>query len=585
MTELPQLSESDIRDWVGEASFGRGRGYFELGHILNPRRQGNVLKARCIGSQSLPYRVEVTLGPGAIAGGACSCPVGWGGRCKHGAALLLTWLHQPGTFTEIEALETALKQRSLEELVALVMRMLNHYPDLERLLELPVVSEAETPQPVDAQVIRQQAHSALYTMQSDGWGEVYYDDIATKLAELVEVGDDYATRQSWRDAATIYCTVAQEILDNYGMMHDEGKLVGVVNQCVEGLKACLEETKDVARRGEWIRFLFDVYRWDLDYGGIDMGYEAPYIILELATSEEKRQVVRWVRESIPVGDAWSDNYRRQAYGGFLIDLEGEGEQDDETFLRICRETGRWHDLVDRLLALDRVDEAVAIARKVGDYDLLQLGRLFVSHDHGDLAEELIRERARTSQDSRLKEWLKERAVAGGDLETALALAEALFWQRPDLEGYVELRDLAARIGQWNGLRKALLSRLTAEEQFHLLTVIHLEEGEIDPALETLYQVLASSWGWGSRELVIQVAHAAEEERPRAAIRIYLDRVEGLIAGRGRDNYATAASYLVRVRDLYHRLGEQATWTTFIAKLRVQHRRLRALKDELQKAGL
>lgn len=47
----------------------------------------------------------------------------------------------------------------------------------------------------------------------------------------------------------------------------------------------------------------------------------------------------------------------------------------------------------------------------------------------------------------------------------------------------------------------------------------------------------------------------------------------------------ASTYLVRVRDLYRRLGEQETWQTFIADLRGQNSRLRALKDELNKAGL
>ena len=35
----------------------------------------------------------------------------------------------------------------------------------------------------------------------------------------------------------------------------------------------------------------------------------------------------------------------------------------------------------------------------------------------------------------------------------------------------------------------------------------------------------------------------------------------------------------------HRLGESETWQTFIANLRDQNRRLPALQDELNKAGL
>ena len=584
MTDLPRLTEPDIRRWAGEASFGRGQHYFRQGHILDPRLQGDTLKARCLGSRSQPYHVEVTLGPEGVFVGTCSCPVGGSGRCKHAAALLLTWLHQPDAFLEVEDLETALNRRSKAELIALVRRMVARYPDLETLLELPVVGEAEA-KPVDAEVIRRQARHVFSGIGYDDWGAVY--GMAQQLDDLVEIGDDYAGRASWRDAATVYQTVAQETLEHYGMMHDEeGELHGVVNRCVEGLGECLEATEDPVQREVLLRALFDVYRWDVDFGGIDMGYQAPGIILEQATPQEKRQVARWVQDALPVGDSWGDNYHRQRYGGFLLSLEKDW-LDDEAFLRICRETRRWRDLVDRLLVLGRVDEAVAVAREVGDYDLLQLADIFVSHDHADLAKDLIGERAQTSRDSRLVVWLKEQARTRGDLAEALAFAEKLFWQGPTVTGYQELRDLARLMERWDELRAATLARLANEGQYHLLTEIHLDEGEIDRALETVEQVRAPGWGWGwvGSQLPIRVARAAEESRPHEAIRLYLAEVERLIAARGRDNYAMAATYLVCVRDLYHRLGEPETWQTLIAALREQNRRLPALQDELNKAGL
>ena len=483
----------------------------------------------------------------------------------------------------MEELERALEGRSKAELIALIRRMVARYPDLETLLELPVVGETGAPPPVDAEVIRRQARSAFQGLGYDDWGAAY--GVAGQLLELVDIGDDYAGRESWHDAATIYQPVMQEVLENYGVVHDEeGELHQVVDGCVVGLGECLKATNDPAQREGLLRALFDVYRWDVDFGDIDMGYEAPVIILEQATPEEKRRVARWVREALPTGDSWSANYHRQRYGGFLLDLEEEG-LDDEAFLRICRETGRLQDLVDRLLALGRVDEAIAEAQEAGDYDLLRLADLFVSHGQADLAERLIRERAPASRDTRLTVWLKERALEGGNREEALALSERLFWQRPTLQGYQELRTLARQLGPWEEMRAALLARLADGEQHDLLTEIHLDEEEVGRALETLKQVQASRWGWGSGQLAIRVAQAAEEGRPREAIRIYVERAERLIAARGRGNYAEAAQHLARVRDLYRRLGERGTWQAFVANLREENRRLRALKDELSKAGL
>jgi uncharacterized Zn finger protein len=580
MTDHPQLTESDIRAWTDPGSFGRGQGYYRAGHIITPRRQGNTLKARCIGSRPEPYTVEVTLAQRGIAHGECSCPVGVGGHCKHAVALLLTWLHDPDAFTTMEDLETSLDQRSKAELIVIVRRMLDRYPDLEQVLELPVVTAAEDAPPVDTDFIRRQAGNAFGGAGYDDWAAAY--DVAQRLLELVGIGDDYAEIERWDDAATVYQIVMEETLDGYGMVNDEsGYLHDVVHQCVVGLEACLSATEDPDRREVLLEALFEVIRWDVDFGGIDMGYRAPGVILEQATVEEKRQVARWVRDVLPDASSWG----RERYGRFLLRLE-EAWLDDEAYLEICRQTGRREDLVERLLALGRVDEAAAAAREARDYVLIRLADLFVARGHGELAETLIRERMATDSDPHFTRWLKERALERGDREEALTLTETLFWRGPGLRGYQELRTLARPIERWDDLRAAILSRLAEEQEDRLLLEIYLEEGEVDRALKTLKEMRETSrWRWRSDRLSVDVARAAEAERPREAIRLYREAVSELIAARGRHNYATAATYLARVRDLYRRLGEESTWESYIVQLRESNPRLRALKDELKKAGL
>jgi uncharacterized Zn finger protein len=578
MSELPSLTESDVRRWVGEASFERGQGYFRRGHILNPRRQGLTLKARCLGSLPRPYRVEVTLGPEGIAAGDCSCPVGAGGHCKHAAALLLAWLDDPAAFPEVEELEKALEQHSKAELIALIGKIVARYPDLEMWLEPPTPGDAG----VNPDTIRRQVKNVFSSVGYE-WGEAY--DIAQDLQDLVDAGDGYAQRDDWRSAAVVYQAVAQETLDNYSMFQDEeGSLGDVVNRCVAGLGQCLEATDDSARRETLLRALFDIYRWDVDYGGVDIGYDAPGIILEQATAEEKRQVACWVRTVLSTDKSSGESYRRQVYGGFLLDLEEE-HLDDETFLRICRETGRLQDLVMRLLELERADEAVAEARQTEDYELLCLADIFLARSHADLAESLVQERARVSQDRRLVVWLRDRCLERGDLEEALALAEKLFWPHPYLSGYEEVRGLAQQLGRWEKLRAEVLARLARDRNYTLLTEIYLHEGEVDKALETVTYASGSIPTWGQYPLTIRVAQAAEATRPQESIRIYVPIAERLINARGRGNYAEAAAILARVRELYRRTGEEGTWQTIIAGIREKNRNLPALKDELAKAGL
>jgi hypothetical protein len=68
--------------------------------------------------------------------------------------------------------------------------------------------------------------------------------------------------------------------------------------------------------------------------------------------------------------------------------------------------------------------------------------------------------------------LQERARARGDLRAAFRLADQLFWARPTLGGYTELKELAEPLGLWAAARPKLMARLAEKGQFPLLTEIH-----------------------------------------------------------------------------------------------------------------
>jgi uncharacterized Zn finger protein len=157
----PDLSVTKIQAWTGSASFSKGQSYFRQGAILEPRRQRTTLKARCLGSSAPSYRVEVTMENEGIIEADCTCPVGHGGHCKHVAALLLTWLDNPEAFPETANLESILEQRSKSELVGLIRQMLQRYPDLEYLLELPSPAADTNKTAIDPKIIRRQVSHAF----------------------------------------------------------------------------------------------------------------------------------------------------------------------------------------------------------------------------------------------------------------------------------------------------------------------------------------------------------------------------------------------------------------------------------------
>jgi uncharacterized Zn finger protein len=578
VTALPKLTLADVRNWVGQREIDKGRPYTQGGAIVHPLRQGMTLKAQCWGTAPSPYRVTVTLSDTGIAASDCSCPVG--GRCKHVAALLLLYLQDPEGFTEIEALRVSLEKRSKDELIALIEKMLKHHPELERLIELP---QAASGKPLTPQLVKRQVERVFGDLSYRGWDDEDMSSVGRELTQLVELGDGYLPQGNLASALAVYQTVVEEVLKRYGELSDEeGELAEVVTRCVEGLASLLVATGDVAMREDVLRILFEVYLEDLRLGGYGLGDDVPEKIVHYASEAERARVAAWVREALLQETDPGESFRRQAMGQFLLELHG-GELDDESYLRLCRESGRVKDLVERLLLLGRVDEALQETAKVEDYELLTLAELFVQQGYGERVHPLIEARAAQHPPERhhawrgrLNTWLRDWARRSGDHARALELTEAMFWQHPHFGLYRELRHDAERAGRWQTVRIGLLKRLEKARNHELLTEIYLHEGEVAAALSSIKQTYGGA-------LAIRVAQAAEADHPEAALALYRNEIDRLIEARGRESYQQAARYLLRARDLHERLG--LDWQSYLARLKDEYRRWRALQEELRRAGL
>lgn len=578
---FPTVSEGAISDWVGSRSFQRGRNYFKSGAILDPRLQGNTLKAWCQGSRPQPYHLWVVCGTEGIKEANCSCPVGGGGRCKHVAALLLVWSDQPDSFREVEELDTNLERYSKSELIALVKQVVKAHPTLEALLEVVPPEDGRSSPLVDPESYRRQAGFAFRTSFDDwGWGGAGVIDV------VLGSGDNFLAKSDYANAGIVYQAVAQAVFENFEMVHDEYAeyasevLYEVVNRCVQGLGNCLANGDgDTAAREKALQALLEIFRLDFYYGD-SAGEDAADLILKHATGDEKRVVAGWVRTAMLAVTGRYNSYQRRAYGSILLDLEAD-HLDDDAYLEICRESDLLDNLVDRLLTLERLDEALAEAGQAEDLDLLTLAELFSAHDHGRRLEPLVAKRIETTHINGLVVWLKNQHAERGGLAEALVLAKRLLDQRPGLAKYQDVRELSQRLGVWQATRPELLAEWVATQQYGLLTDIYLDEGEIDLALKSVYQ---PSWGFYYGQWM-RVAEAAAETRPQAAAELYRKQAEKLIEARGREKYQEACIYLARMRDLYRQMSQESTWTDFMVELRERHHRLSALQDELNKAGL
>jgi hypothetical protein len=593
MDRVPLFLEIDVQNWVGTKSYQKGYRYFEDEAILNPRRRGQSLIAECQGSHPAPYRVEVRLSPDGISWGNCTCSGGEGGHCKHAAALLLTWLHEPQNFIEVPELDKLLENRSKEDLISLMQQMVLRHPDLEQMLELSALS-SQAGEPISANLIAQQVRRAFSSAGSDSGGD--NAQIADNLQPILDLAEDLLDREDVHNAASIYQTLLENMLSYDDCLYnDEGGDLGqVLAECEQGIEECLEATQKPAvkpdgqhytgLRRELLHTLFELFQWDLQAGGLGYADETPSILAGQSTADEKQQIAEWVEAELPNGEDWDEGYQRRALGGLWLSLMA-GHLDDDTYLRICRQTGRTQDLIDRLLDLSRVDEALSIARQTGRYHLTTIADLFEDHGHAEIALQLIQAQPDSATDIQLLEWLKQYAHRHNQPQEALRLAETLFWQAQSLENYYALLEAAAAMGERDNTRERVLVRLDNAGNFSLLVEIYLLENEVDLALVALERVNPNIWSGRIAVLRRQVAQAVEVPRPHEAIRQYLLLAEDLIEHRSRGSYAEAAHLLQQVRKLYTGLGEEDRWQQIINSLRQEYRRLPAFLDELRRAGL
>ncbi len=122
--------------------------------------------------------------------------------------------------------------------------------------------------------------------------------------------------------------------------------------------------------------------------------------------------------------------------------------------------------------------------------------------------------------------------------------------------------------------------------------IYLANGEIAAALQAHERIAPRDWrhgnwhsDWRDESLAGRLARAAETDYPQEAIRLHCEVAAGLIKTRNTGEYGPAVQHLLRVRDLYRRLGQEEIWQQLLAKVRADTNRLRAFKAEMARLGL
>ena len=588
MSDRPEITRQQIQSRASSRSFARGENYYHNGAVSQTIRRGDEIEARCQGSYPDPYRVWAKLDDSGIISANCTCEYDWGGDCKHIVATLLTCLHHPDRFEERQTLHDALLSRSKEDLVDIIMLMVTRYPDLQEIVDRPTPNEIVSGTvPLDTLSFRQELRDAFTSFDFDyyGYGQ---NPMARKVDQVASVADRLVKRGDWLNAAIVYRAILEEFaeLDEGFYYDDDGELGLSIDMAASALDRCLKQPV-VNNNDNERRAIFDallgVFVWDVNIGGFGIGDETPAIILKHIRREDipsLRKLVKSVRDQRR-GSSWAT----EAYNEFLMGLDMLDEVDPEVILERLRAQGMYHLLVNKLLELDRLDEAVTVIKQEMNsaYSRIHALNLLVNHGHDAKARQLAEDILADDYSYELAAWLLDRYEASGNQEAMLRWQTRQMQERPDIQHYGKLKATAQALNQWEALRPQIIRDLQARQDYDLLTRVYLHDEDWALAWDTLPKVERDFYFGPALEL--DVAVVSRHALPERAIPVLTQYAREYIEDRGRDNYQRAASLLAKVQQAYDQLDEIEAWETLIADIRTEFKKLRALQDELNKAGL
>lgn len=585
-----KITESDIREQVSPESYRRGEPYWSRGAVRTRRQSTRSLRAQCEGSRAEPYRVTIECASDSITSAYCTCPVGAQGQCKHVAATLLAWLHEPDSFTVLEEVDEALKNRSRQELEAMVRYMMRRVPELEMTLLMKFPTSEPRQGAIDMDVYQIQV-DAVFRENAGGMGAA--SQIADELAPILDLARDFDAQEDYAAAVRIYGALLSSMLVHMEDVRDEeGFLTRVLDMCLEHSVACLarehlmhqtrhdilsmlatlamEETSNVARtRAESLMLK------------VSSSCDRKELALHIRQLQSQRQQLTQVahEDSVPSQNRLVDTW-------LLLQLEAP-DLDEDVFMARCRALGKKDALVAKLLELERIDEAIDFVAHAESEHFMALVHEFSRLGFSEHIEPIVQERYAQTAGLDLLSWLQQRHAERGEVELARSTATAIFYRKPSLQVYEDIKALCVSTNHWQMTRPSLLAHMRERSEWSMLVRVHIRDGMIETALEILESSQTSNQMMRDTAdaLLLELADAARKSRPRTAVRLYQRLAEGRIEKRSAASFKEAAQIHERAYVVASELGDAVAWRAYLEELHARYGRFQGLVEAMSTVGL
>jgi uncharacterized Zn finger protein len=595
MASNAKITIGQISALASDQSYQRGQKYYEKGDVSKTSIRANVIEGYCQGSRVRPYRVQVKLDAhNVIKEFSCNCKYDWGGACKHVVAVLLTYVNHPEQFAEVPKSEDILAERSKEELIALIRKMVDRYPDLQTLIDRPVVRVEAAQKPVDLKPFRRELKQGIRSYY-DQWSDE--NNFLDSVYSIAEAASEYAEKGDWKNASAIYRMIVEECLTaSDDVIHDdEGEGVEALNHVLEELAKCLghaEIVEDDTERRAIFDTLLDAFIWDVNIGGgIGLADDAPDIIVQYGRQPDI-QIIRqkiWDAQKQKIDYGYGTGWAEEVYQNFLNDLDTLDNVDPEVTLSRLRHEGMYNLLAQKLLDMKRTEEALKIIKDYLNtpYEILRMLPSLIAAGQDAIALQLAHANLDSSHANLIGDWLLHYYQTRGNHEAYFQVMLRQFQKWPHPHLYQQLKAAAKAVNQWDSTRAELVKMFTQEMRYESLIKLYLDDEAWDLAWKTLDKMKKApgQQAWTINDLEFNIAQKSRHLYPERALPLYQKRIRAKIEQRSRPSYAEAAEMLIVVRDLYFEIEDEEEWLDYFLPLRDEFRKLPALQDELRKAGL
>ncbi len=344
MKTIKDITIEDVQDLFDSVIFLRGEEYFEEDCVksIEPINT-NTITGIVRGNQN--YNVTITIDSEGDIVCDCSCPCDF--NCKHSAAMLLKWLSIKGKFKKElkgikmepkESINQLLAKKEKEELIELLETFIGKHPELKSLVKIE----------------RKEIVSKIRRLFSDFWEWDEVNDLISQLETILE--GIRRNKSLWdKDLLNEMKICSDIMIKGVESVHDEGDLGIFLEDWFKTYGEIFSKTNPTFEEKKlFVKNILDLI--DKDDYGLDSSYEKA--LIGMCTNKEDIELIQGYYK--PSGSEYEND--EDYYKQFYLELYGKLGMNDK-YLELAQESGFNSILIDKLISLNRLDEALEACKK------------------------------------------------------------------------------------------------------------------------------------------------------------------------------------------------------------------------------